>query len=573
MALLILFAFLAGVATIFAPCILPILPVVLSAGVTGGKRRPLGIVAGLVVSFTFFTLTLSYLVKHLGISPDLLRTAAILLLLSFGIVLLVPKLLTAFEVMLSSRISAGRSGSERTDFWGGVLIGVSLGLVWTPCVGPIVASVISLAATSSVTITSVLITAAYALGTSLPLLVIMYGGKNILSRVKALGKYTVRVQQGFGVVMIATALAMLTGFDRTIQTVLLAKLPDTISAGITQQLEQGAIVQSQLHKLKGESGDSLSKSAQIIGGASAGLPILGTAPNFTGISHWLNSDPLTVTQLKGKVVLIDFWTYSCINCIRTLPHVTSWYDTYKSQGLVVVGVHAPEFAFEKDTTNVANAIKQYNIHYPVAQDNDLATWSAYGNQYWPAEYLIDANGNIRATHFGEGNYDETEANIRALLKEAAMTTTLPTMTETGVDTTPHEKQSPETYLGTDRQANFLPNTDPEKLATNEWTVKGEWITAGQYITSGKVGDSLSYKFTGQDAYLVLNPPNGVSASVQVLIDGKPAGNLGGADVNAGVIMVNTSRLYHLAHVPAGKDYLLTLVFQTPGVKAFSFTFG
>jgi cytochrome c biogenesis protein CcdA/thiol-disulfide isomerase/thioredoxin len=568
MLILILFAFLAGLATIFAPCILPVLPIVLSAGMSGGKQRPLGIVLGLVTSFTFFTLSLSWLTQHLGINPDVLRNVAIGVLLVFGILLLIPKALTVFEIWISRILPKVKTKTKGGDFWGGVLVGISLGLVWTPCVGPIVASVISLAASSTVTASSVFITAAYALGTSIPLLVITYGGQGVLSRLKAAKSLTPRIQMAFGIIMVATALSMFFGLDRVLQTKLLANLPSSISAGLTQQLEQSSVVKNQLKQLKG---DEMPAASQITGGVSSGLPVLGIAPEITGITGWLNSDPLTLAQLKGKVVLIDFWTYSCINCIRTLPHVTTWYDTYKDQGFVVIGVHSPEFGFEKDAGNVANAIKEHGIHYPVAQDNNFATWNAFSNQYWPAEYLIDAQGRVREMHFGEGGYEETEANIRSLIKEAQVHATLPGVS-TVSDTTPDGQLTPETYLGTQRRARYAEGVAPAQLSTNTWTLEGAWNEDTQYITSGASGGALSLRFTGKDVYLVLNPDSG-TADVEVLLDGAPIGDKGGQDVQSGVVHVTEDRLYHLVHSTDGASHLLTLKFRSGGVKAFAFTFG
>ncbi len=574
MYILVLFAFLAGIATILAPCILPILPLVLSAGVTGGKQRPLGIVVGLVASFTFFTLALSYLTKYLGLDPTVLRTVAVVILLAFGVLLLIPKLLVAFESMVSRLMPKTGNNSQRKDFLGGILVGISLGLVWTPCVGPIVGSVIALAATSSLNLVSVLIIIAYALGTSIPLLALIYGGQTLIKRIKSLNKIAPKLQIGFGVIMIVTALAMLFGLDQVIQNNVLSKLPSSISTGLTQQLEQSDIVQKQLQALHGAPEQSVAPTAAtVIGGALSGLPVLGKAPELQGITHWLNSDPLTLAQLKGKVVLIDFWTYSCINCIRTLPHVTSWYDTYKDQGLVVLGVHSPEFAFEKNTDNVAKAIENFKIHYPVAQDNDFATWSAYNNQYWPAEYLIDAQGNLRATHFGEGHYEETEANIRALLKEAKQDLSLPTMAPTAVDTTPNQDQSPETYLGTDRRSNYRAASTVDELKNDQWTLTGQWVQDKQFITSA-AGNTLSFRFTGQNVYLVLNPPAG-SGLLKILLDGKPIkDDQAGNDVKNGAVLLDSDRLYHLVHNT--KDtaaHVLTIQFETIGIKAFAFTFG
>lgn len=575
MPILILFSFLAGLATIFAPCILPILPIVLSAGVTGGKQRPLGIVVGLVASFTFFTLSLSYLTKHLGLDANLLRNMAILVLLLFGIVLLIPRLLEKFEVIVSRWLPKHQPNTKKNDFLGGTIIGISLGLVWTPCVGPIVASVITLAATSTVSIASVLITAAYALGTSIPLLLITYGGQRLIKHVKSLSQLAPKLQIVFALIMIVTAGTMLLGLDQVIQGSLIAQLPGSISTGLTQQLENSELVQSQLKQLRGGIVSKVPTRSQIVEGASQVLPMLGKAPEFIGISSWLNSDPLTMAQLKGKVVLIDFWTYSCINCIRTLPNVTSWYTNYKEKGFVVIGVHAPEFAFEKDTRNVALAMKRFNIEYPVAQDNDLATWSAYENSYWPAEYLVDSQGNVRETHFGEGNYAKTEENIRALLLEANPQIQLPASLSSKQEFTQIGQISPETYLGNARRERFSTTTDDSKLPLNTWNLKGDWKGNDQQIISQASNSSLSFHFVGNDVYLVLNPPSSTaSGTVQVMLDGTLIGSEAGADVDHGVVRVNTDRLYHLVHLShLDNGHILTLNFQTVGTKAFSFTFG
>jgi thiol-disulfide isomerase/thioredoxin len=323
--------------------------------------------------------------------------------------------------------------------------------------------------------------------------------------------------------------------------------------------------------LKQLKGGEMPSASQVVVGSSSGLPVLGNAPELTGITGWLNSDPLTLASLKGKVVLIDFWTYSCINCIRTLPHVTSWYDTYKDQGLVVIGVHSPEFAFEKDSGNVANAIKEHAIHYPVAQDNNFATWNAYSNQYWPAEYLIDAQGRVRETHFGEGNYDETEANIRSLLKEAANTSSLPRATSVA-DSTPTTQLTPETYVGIERRQRYSVATDATQLNSNNWTNQGKWIADAQYITSAAAGDTVSLRFYAKDVYLVLNPTNGATPA-DILLDGVAIGSQGGADVQKSTVQVTEDRLYHLVHLNSAGDHVLTLKASAAGLRAFAFTFG
>ncbi len=572
MIILILFAFLAGIATIAAPCILPILPIVLSAGATGGKRRPFGIVSGLIVSFSAATLLLSYLVGRFGISPDILRYVAIALLIGFGLVLIIPALLERFELLVSRFVPQG-SRQSNDGYWSGVLVGVNLGLIWTPCTGPIMASVIVLAATQHVTITTVLITLAFAIGAAIPLLLVMYGSRRLIERFKHISLGTVNLQMVFGVLMIMTAIAISTRYDQRLQVRLLDTFPGLSSV---VQVDGTARVKAELDKLKPKPPNSKSESPvseqNTHTGMPSNLPMLGKAPDFSGITKWLLSDPLTIDGLKGKVVLVDFWTYTCINCIRTLPHVTHWYDTYNNQGLVVVGVHSPEFEVEKKTENVLQAMKQYNIHYPVAQDNNFITWNAYQNQYWPAEYLIDKEGYVRATHFGEGNYDETEANIVALLQE--MNSSITKKDDAVPDQTPSSRNiSPETYLGLSRRANFVANRDISKLSTNQWTISGVWHTNDQYIQSSSSDASITYHFQSNKVYLVLDPGQ-ATKHASLLLDGRPIGGSGGADVDNGRLVIDKARLYELVNLGGTvSNHVLEIKFDEPGVAAFAFTFG
>ena len=571
MILLLGFAFLAGVATIFAPCILPILPVVLSAGVTGGKRRPLGVIIGLVLSFSFFTLTLSYLSSSFGLDPGILRIIAVIILAGFGLVLLIPALLVRFEELTARLIPARSPGKTGDGFWSGFLIGISLGLVWTPCAGPILAGVITLAATSSVNGAAVLITLAYAIGAGIPLLLVAYGGQKIVSKMKALRSSTGRLQMVFGVIMLLTALAIYTGFDRTLQTRLVEALPLNIQNGLTSSLEENDQVKQELDKLKNNpsslnfSGDT----SNIAKGETKSLPKLGVAPEFTGITQWLNSDPLTLASLKGKVVLVDFWTYTCINCIRTLPHLTNWYNQYKDEGLVIVGVHAPEFAFEKETKNVQKALIEHAINYPVAQDNNFATWKAYDNQYWPAKYLIDANGQVRYTHFGEGEYEETEQHIRFLLKEKGAIVENDTV-DGLPDRTPTSRAiTHETYLGTARRENL---TSAASIPLDGWRKNEGWRDSGEAITVDGSSASLDLHFKAQDVFLVINTEN--PGLLEVLLDGQPIQSVqAGIDVKGGQVTVDQSRLYHLVHLSEVGEHLLTLKFQGQGLSAHAFTFG
>ncbi len=414
MVVLILFAALSGLVTVCSPCILPVLPVVLSSTLTGGKRRPMGVIAGLIVSFSVFTLAITQIVAWLGLSATSLRLAAVALIGVLGLSLIVPALGDRVERALSRLPGLARL-SQGAGFGAGFLTGASLGLVWAPCAGPILAAVTALAATQRLSWGAAALVAAYAVGAGLPLLGIAYGGRAAMRRVPLFVRNTGRLQRVFGAVMVLTAALIAFNAD----TLVTAWATGLAPASWTAQLsgfESSPLVSRELGQLT-------LATATPTPSASAGSPTpsladLGPAPEITGIDHWINSSPLTLQEQRGKVVLVDFWTYSCINCIHTLPYVTAWYDHYKDDGFVVIGVHTPEFAFEQDTPNVEQAVERFDIAYPVAQDNTYLTWRAFDNQYWPAEYLIDANGHIRYEHFGEGSYARTEAAIQELLAAA-----------------------------------------------------------------------------------------------------------------------------------------------------------
>jgi thiol-disulfide isomerase/thioredoxin len=468
---------------------------------------------------------------------------------------------------LSGRLQTG-TNSQSSGFKSGFITGLSLGVIWTPCAGPILATIATLAATQAVSINVVFVTIAYIIGVGIPLFFFATLGSYFFTRSRFLSKYTGRIQQVFGVIMILAAVAIATNYDKVLQVKLLNTFP--AFSNFQTQLEGNKEVKKQLDALKNTSEKS-------------SLPQMGEAPGFDGATKWLNTDkPLTKDDLKGKVVLVDFWTYTCINCIRTLPHVTRWYDKYKDQGFVVIGVHSPEFAFEKNTDNVLAAIKQYNIHYPVPQDNDFTIWKGFNNQYWPAEYLIDAKGVVRRTHFGEGEYDEMEKAIQDLLKEAGknVNTSLDEMP----DQAPTMRFSPETYLGSARMEYYHPNGSLpngtksfsllETPSDNTFSLGGEWTIRDENAVTGK-GATLVYNFYSDKVFLVLRPPTGKTAKVKVLLDGKVVGSdAAGKDVKDGVVLIDSDRLYELINLK-GKpaSHFLKLEFQTPGTETFAFTFG
>jgi cytochrome c biogenesis protein CcdA/thiol-disulfide isomerase/thioredoxin len=573
MLILIVFAFLAGIVTLASPCILPVLPLILANSVSSGRRRPLGVVTGFVLSFSFFTLFLSGLVQRFHLPADALRLFAILTIMSLGLVLWWPAAQLGWEKLTSKLAQLVPQAKTQTDgWWAGVLTGISLGLVWTPCVGPILAAVISLALVGTITSATMAIIVAYALGTALPMLAIMVGGRAGLQRVPWLLNHTQQIQRGFGVVMMIIGVAMALNLDRQFQTWLLQTFPQ-YGTGLTQ-IETVPVVQQALNTLRQP------KALNPQGNYPS-------APDFTGGNQWLNSESLSLAgNLKGKVVLVDFWTYSCINCIRTLPYLKQWYQTYKDQGFVIVGVHSPEFAFEKVTKNVQQAIKDFQITYPVVQDNDFAIWQAYQNQYWPAHYLIDAQGRIRYTTFGEGDYPETEAAIQALLVEAGQqpSTASVSLTQTSA---PTGRLSPETYLGSARMALFDPagtlgngtqSFNLKNPTQDTFSLGGTWTVTDENLISGPEA-ILSYRFQAQHVYLVLGSgTEGQTSQIKVWLDGQALSTSGarvgaGADVGNGVVTVTDHRLYELINLPKNGSHVLKLEFLTPGTQAFAFTFG
>ena len=610
MIVLLAFAFVSGVITILSPCILPVLPIVLSGSVGGGKARPFGVLAGFVVSFTLFTLALSAIVSAIGIPVDALRIVAVVLIVAFGVVMLVPWLRNRFE-LLTSRIasrgsrggaakagaasSAGAAATRWAGFWSGLLVGLSLGLIWTPCVGPIMASVISLALTQKVDGGSVFITLAYTLGTSIPMLGVMLGGRALLARVPALTRNAAGIQKGFGVLMILVGVAIGFGWDRQFQAMILRAFPN-YGTGLTA-IEKAPPVRTAL-KRREPAPSAMMAAAGAAGVFSAPeaapengiLGDFGTAPAFLAKGTWFNTEeaspasgqmapgaskPLTLESLRGKVVVVDFWTYSCINCVRTLPYLRAWYDAYKDKGLVVVGVHTPEFEFEKNMANVARAIRELGVTWPVVQDNDYAQWNAYANQYWPAHYFIDARGRVRYFHFGEGDYDVSERVIQVLLKEAGASVG-------GIVSRPAPKlqaRTPETYLGYDRSQGFAsaekPVADtpfdyrPARIPANgEWTLLGTWTIAPQYVVPGSSG-TLQLGFNAKNVFLVIEPQEG-GGSVSVFVDDRPGADT--TDVKNGSLAIAESRMYQLVGLGAPGRHLLRLEVKGK-LRLFAFTFG
>ena len=543
--------FLAGLVTALSPCVLPVLPIVLAGGASG--RRPIAIIAGLVGSFTVFTLAAAWLLNALGLPQDLLRNIAIALLFIVAATLLVPQLgdLVARPLERLARRPAG-------DLGGGVLLGVSLGLVFVPCAGPVLAAITVLVAKSKLGAEGILLTLAYALGAALPLLAIAFAGRSVAGRLRS---HAELVRRTSGVLILGTAIAIAFGLDRNLQTF----IPGYTQA-VQDKVEQSTSASKELAKLTGAHAPTATKPAATPSTTdTSGLPDYGPAPEFTNVTQWLNTQPLSLAALRGKVVLIDFWTYSCINCLRTLPHVKAWAARYRKAGLVVVGVHTPEFAFEHVPSNVKANASRLGVHYPVAIDNGYGTWNAWGNQYWPAEYLVDRKGRIREYHFGEGDYDKSEAAIRTLLSGASGS--LPASATGIADTTPVGSLTPESYLGAARLARYAGEAIvpgrlhayrlPPKLALNNLAYGGNWNIEQERIVAGQAA-RLRLKYLASKVYIVL----GGTGTMTVLVDGRPTSS----------VHIAGDRLYTVVDSPRSGQHLLELRF-TPGVLAYSFTFG
>ena len=533
--------FLAGLITAISPCVLPVLPLILAGGATSStRRRPLAIIAGLVTTFTLSVLLASRLLRALGLPQDALRTLAIVLLFVMAATLIFAPLARLAErpFLFLTR----RSGN---DLGGGFLLGASLGFVFVPCGGPVLAAISAVAANEKIGARAVGVTLAYALGAAVPMLLIAYGGRGISARLRAGAS---RIRPAMGLVIAATAFALVFNVDQHFTTA----LPGYTDA-LQKHVERTSSARRELGKLTGAgeglvANDSLSTD-------------YGVAPPFRGIDAWINSKPLTIQQLRGKVVLIDFWTYSCINCLRTLPHLEAWDARYRKDGLAIVGVHTPEFAFEHSLSNVRAASKRLGVRYPVALDNSYGTWNAYANQYWPAEYLIDRRGHVRHVHFGEGQYEESEQAIRTLLGERSGP-----MTRVA-DTTPRDRISPESYLGyarLDRVVGTPIRNDqssryalPSSLPQNALAFGGVWTIGQERATAGNRA-KLRFHFHANDVYLVMAG----HGSVDVLVDGK----------KLRTVRVDGDRLYTLVDSPHLLDAILELRF-TPGIAAYAFTFG
>ncbi len=566
--LIFLLAYLGGVLTILSPCILPVLPFVFARGDRPFLTNGLPLLGGMAVTFAGVA-TLAAVGGGWAVTANSVgRAVALALFAGFALLLIFPRL---SERAMRPLVGWGNRLSARADNGGvasSALLGLATGLLWAPCAGPILGLILTGAALSGASAATAGLLLAYSLGAATSLaLALLVGGKVFAAMKRSIGVGE-GVRKALGVLMLVAVGTIALGLD----TRVLARLSTAQTFAFEHRLAQ----------LLGMENEELSTK---VGGT---LPVERALPSIDGAVQWLNSPPLTREQLKGKVVLIDFWTYSCINCIRTVPHVRAWAERYRDQGLVVIGVHTPEFAFEREPANVRKAVADFGIRYPVAIDNDWAIWRAFDNRYWPAHYLADAQGRIRYHHFGEGRTDETEAAIRALLAEkGAKLGKTAEVKAMGASAAADfaSIRSPETYLGTRRARSFASpgglragSSDyrlPDAFNLNDWGYEGQWKVEQQRSVLQASGGKIAFQFRARDLHLVLGSALGNPIRFRVLLDGKAPGPDHGMDIDAsGMGQVSGQRLYQLVRQKAGAgERLFTIEFLDPGAEAYAFTFG
>jgi cytochrome c biogenesis protein CcdA/thiol-disulfide isomerase/thioredoxin len=601
---IVILVFLGGVLTILSPCILPVLPFVFARSEQKFLTNGLPMLAGMAITFAAIA-TLAAVGGSWAVRVNQYgRVVALVLLTAFAATLLSTRLadwLARPFVALGNRLTQSNpSAAGRFTLLNSLLLGIATGLLWAPCAGPILGLILTGAAISGPNARTTLLLFAYAAGAATSLAVALLAGGRVFALLKKSLGTGEWIRRGLGVAVLLAVVAIVFGWDSTVLT--------RLSLNGTNSLEQSLIdkINPQNAGAPGGAMMAMSNSAMAMSNTKAdghammmsaakpagNLPVEGEIPSFAGATLWLNSPPLTPESLRGKVVVVDFWTYSCINCLRALPYVESWYQKYKDHGLVVIGVHAPEFAFEKDPSNVRRAVADLKIAYPVALDNDYAIWQAFNNQYWPAHYFIDATGRIRAHHFGEGNYDESEQIIRTLLTEAGQTGLPPPgmgqPTAAGVEAPPDEAhdQSPETYVGYRRADNFASPggfaqdrahvySAPAALKLNQWALSGSWNVDPEKAVLGASGGKIVFRFYARDLHLVLGPGSGKPVRFRVTLDGAAPAASHGADTDAsGAGIIDGQRLYQLIRQSGDVgEHVFSIEFLDPGVQAYSFTFG
>jgi cytochrome c biogenesis protein CcdA/thiol-disulfide isomerase/thioredoxin len=568
---LVLLAYFGGVLTILSPCILPVLPFVFARSDQPFRKSGLPLLAGMCITFAVVA-SLATVGGGWAVRANQFgRIAALVLFALFGLTLLFSSLADRLSrplVRLGNRLS--KNSDSGASVLNSFLLGIGTGLLWAPCAGPILGLILTGAALQGASARTALLLLSYAAGAATSLAVALLAGGRLFAAMKRGLGVEEWIRRALGVAVLAAVAAVAFGLDRGVLT--------RLSLASTGNLEQRLL-------------DRFHPPKPIV--ITQTIDVSDSAkPDLSGATAWINSQPLTFASLRGKVVLVDFWTYSCINCLRTLPYIKAWNEKYKDSGLVIIGVHTPEFPFEKDEANVRKAVKDLGITYPVPMDNNYKIWRSFNNEYWPADYFIDATGAVRFHHFGEGAYDESEKRIRTLLEEAnhtplpqTATTIAASGTEAAAD--PNDVQSPETYVGYARAQNFASpggfNEDdpqnyrtPAALSLNQWGLAGKWKDEDQVATSLAAGDSISYRFHARDLHLVLGPgENGKPIRFRVTLDGQAPGANHGVDTDPeGYGEVTEDRLYQLIRQQGSiHDRTFRIEFLVPGVRAYSFTFG
>ncbi|MDB5692646.1 MAG: Cytochrome c biosis protein transrane region [Alphaproteobacteria bacterium] len=579
--LLFILAYLGGILTILSPCILPVLPFVFARANRSFLRSSLPLLVGMALTFALVA-TLAAVGGGWAVRANQAgRWAAVLLLGLFGLTLLFPSLsdrMTRPLVALGARLSqsADEAAAGRERIGPSFLIGIATGLLWAPCAGPILGLILTGAALQGASAGTTLLLLAYALGAATSLaLALLVGGRVFAAMKRSIGAGE-WVRRALGVLVLAGVVAIALGLD----TGYLARL----STARTSDFEQGLARRLGMSVAEGSSAATEGANGRL------NLPVERAMPELAGASVWLNSPPLTRESLRGKVVLVDFWTYSCINCLRSIPYVKAWDERYRRDGLVVIGVHAPEFAFERDVDNVRKAVADLGIAYPVALDNDYALWRAFQNNYWPAHYFIDAQGRVRYHHYGEGDYAGSERVIRQLLAEAGHVPAGAALSDVkgqGAEAAAAmaNLQSPETYVGYARAERFASpgglvhdkahDYAAAPLTLNQWSLAGSWTIGPLVALVGKAGARIAFRFHARDLHLVLGSAGGRPLRFRVTLDGKAPGAAAGSDVNAvGEGRIDGHRLYQLIRQPGAiGDRNFEILFLDPGAQAFAFTFG
>jgi cytochrome c biogenesis protein CcdA/thiol-disulfide isomerase/thioredoxin len=621
--LLYLLAFVGGILTIVSPCILPVLPFVFSRADQPFRRSGLPLLAGMAITFSLVAAVATVAGAWIVRANQIGRIIALVIFAVLGLALLFPtfaEYLSRPFVRLGGRV--GDSRSQTPGIGRSLLLGVSTGLLWAPCAGPILGLILTGAAIEGASVHTALLLGAFGVGAGCSLAVALLAGNKVFALMKRSLGAEEWIRRGLGVAVLFGVVAIAFGWDTGILRRVSLASTSSIEQRLVDRVEpvSSAAPAMTATTQGGSAMTAMTQAAPAMTAMMQAAPAMtssnhappamtamtamvaqtpqvplgseGSLPSLDGAVAWLNSPPLTREALKGKVVLVDFWTYSCINCLRAIPYVEAWSEKYKNDGLVVIGVHTPEFAFEKDQANVANAVRELKISYPVAIDSSYAIWKAFRNKYWPAHYFIDANGTIRYHHFGEGEYDKSEQVIQQLLKEknaGLATGGTVKICAAGVQAPAdlNDVQSPETYIGYARQENYvspeqiqkdLPGTytAPARLDVNNWALVGKWDVSPERAALLTAPGKIVFRFHARDLHLVLGPgKNGRPIRFRVLLDGAPPLDDHGADVDGqGNGAAKEYRLYQLIR-QKGKveDRTFQIEFLDPGVQAFAFTFG